>query len=136
MINLVFVKTVKRNDKTYFYLAHNYLENSKLKIKTFGSLNEQEAINYNENKQIPEHLKEAVNTFLNTSTNVFPSDREIEELSSKLFQAETELKLANNKLGVIKLYIQDVESGKIPNKPTMRPKVFIDKVLKPILHLG
>lgn len=133
MINLVFVKTIKRKEKTYRYLAHNHLENGKLKIKTFGSLTEQEATNYNKNKQIPEHLKEAVNNFL-TNVKSFPSDREIEDLSHKLFQTEAELKITKNKLSVIELYIQDVESGKIPNKPSMRPKVFVKKVLKPILH--
>lgn len=134
MINLVFVKKVKGKKKTYPYLAHNYIDSGKLKVKLFGSLTEQEAIDYNENKEIPEHLKEAVNNFL-TKISSFPNDREIEELSSQLFQANAALKVALNKLNTLTRYIQDVESGKIPNNPTMRPKLWIEKVLKPFLHL-
>lgn len=128
----------------YLYACHNYLKDGKQFTKSFGRITEEEANLINKG-ETPSRLETVFEEWY--SHNIifhyrgreklvedFPSDRE-RTLEADLERSSMLLKKATQKLDNIYQWMNDVEEENIPNKPSMRPKVMVKKVLTPLLNI-
>lgn len=144
----MYVKTVGK----YLYAVHNFIVDGKQKSKSFGRISEEDAQLINKG-EIPEKLQIEFEEWYNNTiifhyrhrenhVKDFPSDREkdlkeqIKVLKIRLEEQQNqvlELKTKASKYYIIKQLMQDIESKKLENKPSLRPKRWVEEVLQPIL---
>ena len=140
----MFVKIMKKAKKNYYYWAVNERVNGKIKIKLYRALTFMEKVNLQE-KEITEPLepiydKEGRDILILSETS-YPSsrDNEIQQLKQQISNQELQLidfkRMKIECLDKLTQWIEDIETGKLKNTPSLRPKAFITKVLTPMLNL-
>ena len=122
----MFVKKMKKPNKTYYYFAENKRqENNKIKITLYRRLTVKEEANYLlhdiTNPLEPIFDKNGID-ILKNQTSEYPLSRDKVTIKTELPKQ-------------LLTWIEDIESGKLKNTPTLRPKAFITKVLRPMLNL-
>ena len=160
----MFVKTMKKAKKNYYYWAINERIDGKIKIKLYRRLTMLEGFNFEENGKVeplePIYDKNGNNVLLNEKSD-YPSssdkeimhyleklatnEKDIKQLKSTNWSQLSELKILrenqakslepSNQIQPLLKWVKDIESGKLKNTPSLRPKAFITKVLRPMLNL-
>ena len=132
---MVFVKTLRRKTKmgimSYLYWAENKKKDGKVKIKLLRRLTDVETYDYTEilsanlNKEEKKWSLNALYSGVREGRDNKPDSRD----TSLPFNGRDQAIL-----NTIKQWMNDIEDGKLPNKPTQRPKAFIKNVLRPLIE--
>ena len=136
---------MKKAKKNYYYWAVNERVDGKIKIKLYRALSHMEKIELQEKGIISEPLepiydKDGRNVLIESEPN-YPSsrDNEIQQLKQQISNQELQLidfkRMKIECLDKLTQWIEDIETGKLKNTPSLRPKAFITKVLNPMMNL-
>lgn len=135
---------MKKTKKNYYYWAKNERVDGKIKIKLYRHLTFMEKVELQEKGSV-EPLEPIYDNDGRDICSDIPEeyphnrDNEIQQLKQQI--SNQELQLLDSKIMKTELpeqlleWIEGIESGKLKNTPSLRPKAFITKVLRPMFNL-